>query len=73
MTELERLAEVGSELEVELLRAGRRDAMPEASRRAILMGLGLPSAFPEPLGDAPPGDAPPSQPAPEPVVAGGAA
>src|SRR5690606_20187901 len=73
MTELERLAEVGSELEVELLRAGRRDAMPEASRRAILMGLGLLSAFPEPLGDAPRGDAPPSLPAPDPVVAEGAA
>src|SRR5690606_18175195 len=43
-----RLIEIGSELEVELLRAGRSDAMPKGSEQAILAALGLPVVPPLP-------------------------
>ncbi len=44
MKDPRRLIEEGDALEVELLRAGRGDAMPEQSGRAILGGLGLASS-----------------------------
>jgi len=43
-----RLIEIGSELEVERLRAGRSDAMPKGSEQAILAALGLPVVPPLP-------------------------
>jgi hypothetical protein len=41
LTDLKRLSREGSDFEVELLRAGRRDAMPAKSGQSILAGLGL--------------------------------